>query len=356
MAITYESKTAAINALIEIEKSEEGYLEKASNANLDSKTANAGHNNYTKYWRDINDWKLFKYQTGWAGGPEWAWCAGFQTWSFVKAFGEDAALKLLLHLPFISCYQLGVHAKNAGQLGDTPHIGDIILFWSSKKNFYHTALVYNVDDVYVYTIEGNTSAGSAVVANGGAVTKKKYLITSVKNDGHKFFTPKYDIVVDTKSTTSKTDNSTSTANNTKVEYIINTQKNPLRCRKKANLGSKVLGKFAKGSTVTLLEKGTKFHKVTGKSTTGEVLVGYCLIKYLTEKNNSVSVKYIVNTQKDPLRCRKEPNVSSSVVGKFAKGTVVTLIEKGTRFHKVTGKSNTGKVITGYCSVDYLKKI
>lgn len=43
----------AIDKLIQIAKNETGYLEKASNSQLDSKTANAGENNYTKYWRDI---------------------------------------------------------------------------------------------------------------------------------------------------------------------------------------------------------------------------------------------------------------------------------------------------------------
>lgn len=43
----------AINDVINVAKGEIGYLEKASNSNLDSKTANAGQNNYTKYWRDV---------------------------------------------------------------------------------------------------------------------------------------------------------------------------------------------------------------------------------------------------------------------------------------------------------------
>lgn len=40
---------AAIDAVIRIAQGEVGYLEKASAADLDSKTANAGINNYTKY-------------------------------------------------------------------------------------------------------------------------------------------------------------------------------------------------------------------------------------------------------------------------------------------------------------------
>ena len=43
----------AINAVIGIAEEEIGYLEKKSNRQLDSKTANAGSGNYTKYWRDI---------------------------------------------------------------------------------------------------------------------------------------------------------------------------------------------------------------------------------------------------------------------------------------------------------------
>ena len=42
----------AIDKLIQTADNEVGYLEKSSNSQLDDKTANAGMNNYTKYWRD----------------------------------------------------------------------------------------------------------------------------------------------------------------------------------------------------------------------------------------------------------------------------------------------------------------
>jgi hypothetical protein len=45
----------AIERLIATAKAEEGYLEKATNAQLDSKTANAGSNNWTKYARDLDN-------------------------------------------------------------------------------------------------------------------------------------------------------------------------------------------------------------------------------------------------------------------------------------------------------------
>ncbi len=40
----------AIDKLIQTADNEVGYLEKSSNSQLDDKTANAGMNNYTKYW------------------------------------------------------------------------------------------------------------------------------------------------------------------------------------------------------------------------------------------------------------------------------------------------------------------
>ena len=41
--------------VVNIALNEVGYLEKASNSNLDSKTANAGSKNYTKYARDLDN-------------------------------------------------------------------------------------------------------------------------------------------------------------------------------------------------------------------------------------------------------------------------------------------------------------
>ena len=40
---------STVNDVLKIALAEVGYLEKRSNADLDSKTANAGSNNYTKY-------------------------------------------------------------------------------------------------------------------------------------------------------------------------------------------------------------------------------------------------------------------------------------------------------------------
>jgi hypothetical protein len=59
-----------------------------------------------------------------------------------------------------------------------PKPGDQIFFWnSSKTDVAHTGIVYKVDGSYVYTVEGNTSGASGVVANGGGVCTKSYSLS-----------------------------------------------------------------------------------------------------------------------------------------------------------------------------------
>ena len=50
----------AQDKVIKIAILEDGYLEKASNAQLDSKTGNAGYNNHTKYARDHAKWGTYQ--------------------------------------------------------------------------------------------------------------------------------------------------------------------------------------------------------------------------------------------------------------------------------------------------------
>ena len=84
----------SMEQMISIALREVGYLEKNSNKDLDSKTGNAGYNNFTKYWRDVEPALQGSY-----------WCACFISWIFMIAFGLETAKELLLHWPYISCQQ-----------------------------------------------------------------------------------------------------------------------------------------------------------------------------------------------------------------------------------------------------------
>ena len=74
---------------------------------------------------------------------------------------------------------------NNNALHKTAKVGDQIFFYSSdKRQIAHTGIVYKVDSSYVYTIEGNTSSKSGVVANGGAVAKKSYALSYYRIAGY----------------------------------------------------------------------------------------------------------------------------------------------------------------------------
>jgi hypothetical protein len=162
--------------VIDIALAEVGYLEKASNSQLDSKTANAGHANYTKYSRDLANVGFFN---GRKQGV--AWCAVFVAWCFYKAYGKNAALALLCQ-PTKAANNAGAGCRYArsyfnskGQLHTSPAPGDVIFFYSADKSqIQHQGLVYKVEAGKVYTVEGNTSGASGVISNGGGVCKKSY--------------------------------------------------------------------------------------------------------------------------------------------------------------------------------------
>lgn len=170
------TKQEAINKVLNVALAEVGYLEKKSNSQLDSKTANAGTANYTKYWRDIKP----SYQ----GQP---WCACFVTWVFVQAFGKEMAQKFLKHYPYVYCPTM----SGLFNLNSNPKVGDIVIF---KRNgtFTHTGIVVGVNGDYFTTVEGNTSGGSTIIANGGGVCKKGYYNSNLP--GTKFVTVDWSLV------------------------------------------------------------------------------------------------------------------------------------------------------------------
>ena len=162
-----------IDKVINMALDEVGYIEKKSDANLDSKTLNAGSKNYTKYARDLDN--IAGFYNGKKQG--FAWCAVFVDWCMVKALGVDRARTLLCY-PKNSCgagcsESIKYYKNNNRFVTSNPKKGDQIFF---KQG--HTGLVYDVDNSKVYTIEGNTTKSLWVVANGGEVCKKSYSLKS----------------------------------------------------------------------------------------------------------------------------------------------------------------------------------
>lgn len=184
-----------VDKVIAIAEAEVGYLEKSSEdykANpsiLYDKTGGAGNDNYTKY-----NYEMHKLYPSVMDFPA-AWCAAFVCWCFYKAYGENASKDMLggwddytkgaiTKFKAINTFFLRGRKK--------PVKGDVVYFTKDGtfNGVHHTALVYRVDAAYIYTIEGNTSEGSQVIPNGGAVCKKQYPINDSRIYG--YGRPKYD--------------------------------------------------------------------------------------------------------------------------------------------------------------------
>ena len=151
-----------------------GYLEKRSNSNLDSKTANAGYNNYTKYSRDVDNMGLMGCQ----GQP---WCATYQFWICAQIFGKQKALEIMGN-GFYNCNSVKAHSKSKGTWHSTPKLGALVIF----RNGAHIGRVISISGSTIRTNEGNTSSGglNTVEANGGCVAEKSYTIGNSQIDGY----------------------------------------------------------------------------------------------------------------------------------------------------------------------------
>ena len=145
------------SAVIAVAVGELGYKEKATNSQLNDKTANAGSGNFTKY-AAFFDSECPNWYNGKKNG--YAWCDMFTDYCFHKAYGHEDALRLLCQ-PEKSAgagciYSYGYY-KAKGQVGKTPKVGAQIFFGKSETTLNHTGIVEKFDSSYVYTIEGNTS-------------------------------------------------------------------------------------------------------------------------------------------------------------------------------------------------------
>ena len=185
------NKNEAIAKLVSCAKSQVGYLEKRSNAQLDDKTANAGSANWNKYARDIDN-KYPNFYNGKKNG--YSWCDIFVDWCFIECFGYEKALKML-YQPTKSTgagcsYSAGYYrAHNA--FYRKPQVGDQV-FFGDYGNEGHTGIVVAVSGNIITTVEGNTSGGYGVESNGDGVYLKKYNISTQYIPG--FGRPNWDVV------------------------------------------------------------------------------------------------------------------------------------------------------------------
>lgn len=224
--------------VIKIAEAEIGYLEKKSNSQLDDKTANAGRANYTKYGRDMH--KLYPSIMDFPA----AWCDCFVDWCFQKAYGVSTAKSLLGgNFNDYTVASAQMYKDKKAWYTENPKVGDQI-FFKNDVRICHTGIVYKVDSKKVYTIEGNTNGASGVIANGGGVCKKSYLLTSSYIAG--YGRPKYDVEATTTATTVKVDTAKSFDKKLSGDYKTTAN---LNLRSGAGTSKKVIIVIPRGATV-----------------------------------------------------------------------------------------------------------
>lgn len=327
----------AINALIATAEKEVGYLEKSSNSQLDSKTGNAGYDNYTKYWRDVYP----QYQAQ-------AWCACFVSWCMMKTFGLETAKKLLKHWPYVYCPTLGsLFTKYAN-----PQRGDIVIFYRNGT-FAHTGLVTKVEGDKFYTIEGNTSAGTSIVPNGGGVYAKSYYNSNLP--GTKFCRPDYSIVTSilNSNTSSNTSNQPNQASNSSYsKWVGSCTKDRTVVYSKAS-GTTILSSYKslnKGNLVDVIgESGYRYKvKIAGKYT------GYIEKTYLVAPTTKAYPVGKVTANK--LNVRKSPAVKDNNIlseyQELKKGDLVDIIEEKDGWDHIL----IGKTYAAYVSAKYIQRV
>lgn len=301
------NKDKAINALIATAQAEIGYMEKKSNAQLDEKTANVGDGNYTKYWRDL--------KPSWNGS---AWCAVWVSWCMYKTFGLETAKKLLKHendFPYVYCPTLGARFIKYAN----PQRGDIVIFYRNGT-FAHTGIVTKVEGDKFYTIEGNTSNGSTIIANGGEVCSKHYNNSNLP--GTKFCRPDYSIVKSIMNSSSTSKPSQTTYN----KWVGAATKNGTDVFTNSTGTSKL-------STYPKLNKGNLVDVIGVSGTRYQVKIADKFVGYV-EKTNI----------KDPNAVVTKPSASTSKpakkgYNKSEKWKGVIIAKSGLKVRKSPGTSN-----------------
>jgi hypothetical protein len=147
--------------ILGIAKAEKGYQEGRKD----------GHwNNKQKYSPAVPGLEWSDYQ---------AWCATFVSWCAMKAGLADLYPRTASCLTGVSWF------KQRKQFSEYPAIGAQVFFGSGGGT--HTGLVYDYDDTYVYTVEGNTNDDGSAEGDGVYLKKRERRSSYVFGYGYPAF-------------------------------------------------------------------------------------------------------------------------------------------------------------------------
>lgn len=126
--------------------------------------------------------------------------------------------------------------------------------------------------------------------------------------------------------------------------------NSLRVRSGKGTNYRSLGSLKKGQTVSILEVGSEWHKISFNNQIGYISAAYVDVqKVSNEGDSSTSTAQTGTVTTDNLKVRTGAGTSHSILGSLKKGTSIEIVEVGTSWHRI--KYGTGY---GYVSADYVK--
>ena len=150
------------STVVSLALAEVGYIEKASNSQLNSKTGNPGTANWNKYAAFI-DANYPNFYNGKKNG--YSWCDVFVDCMFIQAYGYENALRLTCQPEKSTGAGVGFSRdfyKVKGQLSDKPSVGAQVFFLrantANRNDVYHTGLVVEVNGNTFTCVEGNDSS------------------------------------------------------------------------------------------------------------------------------------------------------------------------------------------------------
>ena len=126
------------------------------------------------------------------------------------------------------------------------------------------------------------------------------------------------------------------SNTTEITGIV-TSDNDLNIRQEPSTNSTVVGQYTNGTRITILER---------KDGWGRTDLGWVSMNYVTtaEDTTVVDPSETVPVVQE-LNIRKEPDISSAVVGTYSNGTTITILET---------KEGWGRTDQGWVHMDYVK--
>lgn len=295
-------KNEIINELVKFAESQVGYKEKKSKKDLDSKTANAGANNYTKYAQFFDDLRkkgVDVYNGEKNIGKSAAWCDVFVDYVFVQVCGLDKGLKMLYQPARNSCgagcrFSAEYFRKNKA-IKSTPAVGDVVYFGPvGEEN--HTGIVVKINAKSFITIEGNKN---------NQVSRVSHKLTEAVQFG-------------------RPDWSIATADEKPAEPTPKPEP-------------------AKPSAPA---KPAEPDKPNKKVIMAEVMPD--------KVNKAIAKTYKVATKADPLALRKGPGTNYGKLARMPKGSTVKCEGKHTGPWYFVRYETAGVIYYGFCWGDYLK--